>query len=135
MAPDTKIVEFEGAPAIVVGAARQSDGGNDVFHDPIEGGARRSDWGRTKCGGLTGIRKICEKQKGRKHRRTDLASFQNSQRLYAYVSFLFVFHHFHFFTYLGPLAIPLLPLLEAGLVLGRRNRSASLQPGETAASF
>ena len=42
----------------------------------------------------TGFPENREKQKGKKHRRTDLANFENSQGLYAYVFFLFVFHNF-----------------------------------------
>ena len=42
----------------------------------------------------TGFPENREKRKGKKHRRTDLAIFENSQGLYAYVFFLFVFQNF-----------------------------------------
>ena len=55
----------------------------------------------------TGFPENREKQKGKKHRRTDLVIFQNSQGLYAYVSFLFIFHNFPEIQYYNIFLTPL----------------------------
>ena len=49
---------------------------------------------------ITGFPEIREKQKGKKHRRTDLVNFEHPQGMYAYVFFLFVFHEFPEIQYL-----------------------------------